>query len=190
MKTRLYCLLAVALITAMSGAECALNGGSERDFSDFTVFEFTQNPALGFCPDLEIPYHATIQKLEDGGYQLNMSILEAGEAGVDECLEDVISDSTCVTVRDLGARQLTTSEMQRVQNVFSTVLIKTENYPAMCIDPCRIESLVWDDFSIDAEPAGCISGAVDLLDPTTFNKIIILLNELRIGPVDLHGSAG
>ncbi len=190
MRTRLYGLLAIALITVMSGAECSLDGGSERDFSDFTVFEFTQSPALGFCPNLEIPYQVTIQKLGDGSYQLDMSVLDEGESGADECLEDVISDTTCIIVRELATRQLTTSEIERVRSVFSSVLIKTEIYPSMCIDPCLIDSFVWDDFSIDAEPVGCISGAVDILDSTTFNKIIILLNELRIGPVDLHGSAG
>lgn len=186
--THVWLSLLLGFGLLIPGAECVPGiptPGGEQDRSDFSVFTFEQSPALGFCPDLEAPYKATIRRLDDGWYRLEMSLVEKGQRGVDTCVNDSGDEywlgADCFVVRQLPARDLTAGEVQRVLDVFNEVGITGKFVPSICVDPCRVNTFTWDDFSINDGLVGCIEGWQEYLDQAEQTEIVNLLNDLGGG---------
>jgi hypothetical protein len=131
--------------------ECLAGAGCEpaavsTDFSDFGRFEYFQEPALGFCPELGKVFKATIVK-EEAGYRLEMSILEEGAQGQGGCI-DVIS-GVCAVEMPLPPRTLTAEEAAAVRAAFSSLPVFQEADPicfCVAIDPCTVHNFLWDGF--------------------------------------------
>jgi hypothetical protein len=187
--------LAVAVTVTMAGCHAGsrtrghgngnanANGANVVDRSDFREFRFTQGRALGFCPDLDSVYEASIDLQDDGTYTLEMSIIEEGEQEVDACMDNadlVDVEADCVVVRELPSRSLTAAEAQHVREVFSTIGSEYYSFDEdTCIDPCLVYWLRWDDFATTPDLAGCLSGTVERLDRSDFAEIRALLEDLR-----------
>jgi hypothetical protein len=186
-------LVAVAVIVVTAGCQTGSRGGGPGntndngsnvvDRSDFREFRFEQWSALGFCPELDSVYQASIDRQDDGTYTLDMSIIEEGQQGVDACLDDqdfVDVESDCIVVRELPTRSLTEAEVQQVQQVFSTIGSDYYSFDQVtCIDPCLVYWLSWDDVATTPDVAGCVSGTVERLDRDDFAEIAALLEDLR-----------
>jgi hypothetical protein len=185
--------VAVAVMVVMAGCRAASRGNARGngndnsatvvDRSDFHEFRFGQGSALGFCPSLDSVFQASIDRQDDGTYTLEMSIIEAGERGVDECMDNselVDVEADCVVVRELPSRSLTEDEAQQVLEVFSTIGSTYYFFDyETCVDPCVIYWLSWDDFATTPDVAGCLSGTVERLDRGDFAEIRSLLEDLR-----------
>ena len=171
----------------------ACDAGSTRatDQAAFTRFEFTQSPALGFCPRIDAVGSAVIQRQDDGTYALEMAVLEQGDSAADACLEDVIGAITpdgtwvevdCVVIRPLVSRTLTAAEMDRVTGVFQSVELSCMSFGergGICIDPCAVDGFDWDGFSTSDTLAGCFDHSVEALVSAEADEIRALLEELR-----------
>ena len=117
MRMRSWVVLLVAgLSVAGSGMVCIPPQDHVQDVSGFAVFHFEQLGALGYCPDKDVPYKATITRQADGSYLLEMSVFEADTSESEECSEDLYDiDGYCLAVSELPARVLTDEESQQVR---------------------------------------------------------------------------
>jgi len=124
-----------------------------RDFTAFTAFETRQNPAFGYCPDLERPYKVVIVK-KDGGYAVTITTLRNGVFGVDDCLPQVRGSECHVPVEE-PERLLTPEETGALLELFSAVEVFAERDTicfCIAIDPCRVDTFTWDGEEISAFP--------------------------------------
>jgi hypothetical protein len=150
-----------------------------QDLSDFQQFEFSRTPALGFCPPVDSVYSATIDQDEEGRLLLRISILEERTASVDDCESEILF-SDCPVVRELPARELTAEESDRLRSLLQTVAIETVLHFPVCVDPCCINYVRWDDFELtDHKSCG---GAVPYLSLSyeEMDKIIEFLDALAV----------
>ena len=117
-----------------------------RDLSNFDRFRLHYSPGFGFCPQLNSVYEATITAGLNGGYQLEMSVLRAGQPG-EKCLEFFLGEVQCAVIDVLPARELTAGEAAEMLALFSDLKIFLDR-DAICdciaIDPCRIGNFNWD----------------------------------------------
>lgn len=166
--------------SAVGCAPTSSQPGKSDDLVDFNTFTYEQLPALGFCPDLQSPYAATFQRMDNGGYRMTMSVIEEGQRGVDACSDLSGTNSTdCFVIRSLTPRDLTGIETQRVLAAFADVRIAALMVlPPVCVDPCSFETFTWDEFSLASSLVGCIGGRQEYLDPNERQEIIQLLKEL------------
>ncbi|MHC4698438.1 MAG: hypothetical protein ACYTFA_17025 [Planctomycetota bacterium] len=151
---------------------------TRMDFSDFGQFAFSRTPGLGFCPPLDEVYTASISADPGGSQVLNLSVLRAGVAGLDPCIDTFVVP--CATATQLEERTLTDDEVTAVAAVFSAVRVDSEADPiceTIAIDPCVIDQFAWDSFMItDFECSD------ERLPPAQADAIISLLEQLRSGP--------
>ena len=153
---------------------------TQTDQSEFRHFRFEQAPALGFCPEADSVFAASIEAQEDGGYLLDVSMLEEGQAGVDECLENLLPDLPCLVVRDLAQRRLTDAEIARARETFGTIPMQCVSFDEeICVDPCLVHVLEWDGYVTTLEAAGCYEGSAWFLDGAKYREIAGLLEDLR-----------
>jgi hypothetical protein len=161
------------------GLECLDGGGCKpsavpADFSGFLRFEYFQEPALGFCPEIGKVFRAVIQR-EDPGYRLEMSVLEEGDPAQGGCIE-VISAECAVEV-PLPPRTLTAEEVAAVKDAFSSVPVFHQIDPicfCVAIDPCVVPNFLWD---------GSLASAFECHMPRVTSgvarSIVLLLEGLR-----------
>ena len=132
------------------------------DYSGITSFTFARTPGLGFCPPIDAVFSAEITVSDDGEYVMNMSILEEGTAGEDECLADVTfllgaedRDIDCATVTQLAEQVLTAAQVEALQAVLSEVEVYNQQDPScvnVAIDPCMINVFTFDESAIWTYP--------------------------------------
>lgn len=117
-----------------------------ENFSGFDEFEFTRQ--VVFCPLDERVRSASIQRTESDRYELELSVLEEGTEGIDDCdpnfAEPNFAGSDCFVVRDLPARELTGEEAEQMQALFQAVTIETVFVFLFCVEPCEIRWARWD----------------------------------------------
>lgn len=185
---------AALALTTLAGA-CDAGGGPAsslevRDFSDFEQFAFSRQPGLGFCPPLDAVFSANLSADQDGGYVVNLSVLEQGVAGQDECLGPPDYSSVyvigpddepvdCVVETQLPERVLASDETQAVLDTFSEVRIDNEADPVCSqasIDPCVINQFTFDSFAV----SGFMCAAPRLRDAQRA-VLLDLLEQLREG---------
>ena len=126
-----------------------------RDFSDFTRFDYSQDPAFGFCPNVGEVFSAKIDASRDG-YVLNMSRLEEGSDVEEECFDGPRAEGRrCLVVRPLPERLLTADEVTHISTAFSDITVNNHQDPGCpLIDPCRIRNFTWDDTAVTDSPCG------------------------------------
>ncbi len=122
-----------------------------------------------------------MQKEADGGYRLEMSVLEEGQRGVVDCLENFVfvQPDVCATARPLPARRLSPEEAQAALQLFSAIRIFTAPDPICeCIvfDPCVVRSFQWDGERVIISDF-C---AASWIDHAESGRILDLLEGLRL----------
>ena len=186
--------LAALALTALAGA-CDAGGGPPsslevRDFSDVEQFTFSRQPGLGFCPPLDEVFSANISADQDGGYIVNLSVLEEGVAGQDDCLGPPDYSSVyvtgpdgepvdCVVETHLPERVLASDETQAVLDAFSQVTIDNEADPVCSqasIDYCMTSRFTFDSFEVSSNMC-----AVPRLRDAQRTVLLDLLEQLRQG---------
>ncbi len=127
------------------------------DFSDFTNFDFRQDPGFGYCPDLERLYKVKLEKQGDGAYTVILTSLRQGTFGVDECLPRV-RGSECFVPEEDPPRLLKAAEADALLDLFGAVGVYEEPdnvCHCLAIDPCRVDVFTWDE----NEVSGFLCGA-------------------------------
>jgi hypothetical protein len=163
------------------GTECPCSRDDHSDQSAFITFHYAQRPALGFCPNVNAVYEATVTRQEDGSFLLEMSVIEEGDPDSSECLDPgEIIEVECAVVRELPARTLTPEEAQRVLTAFRDIRTETVHFDGICIDPCLVPIFQWDELILTNTPAGCITGPVEVLASGTYQVMTALLEDLRV----------
>lgn len=118
-----------------------------RDHSDFNLFHLAYFPGLGFCPQINSVFEATITAELDGDYRLELVMLRPGQPE-EPCLKFFLGELPCAVPEALPARNLTDGEVAEMLALFSDLKIYMEA-DAICdciaIDPCRIGSFNWDE---------------------------------------------
>jgi hypothetical protein len=148
------------------------------DLSSFARFTFTRERALGFCLEPNEIYSAVLEHGGDG-LALQLSILDVGEAGVDECLPEFHSDEPCFVARNEPVRYLEPDEIACVHDVFERVVIRGAPNPACracIIDPCLINRVRWG--SVAATDYICAER--DRISEAQAAAILELLETLRL----------
>jgi hypothetical protein len=148
----------------------------DSDFSGFQSFTFEMAGAFGFCPDIGSVYSASIVKIAESQYHLEMAVLREGTEGVDECLPPV-RGSPCYVAEPLPGRDLSAEEVGTVLAEFRSVGLIAERDPicdCVAIDPCRVLEFQWD--SVRASDFPC---AEPHLDGGTVADVLSLLESLR-----------
>lgn len=139
--------------------QCASNPSCERtsslrDFSAFTTFEARQEPAFGYCPDLDRPYKAVIVRKQDGSHAVTLTHLRLGMEGVDECLPPH-RGSECYVPEVDPERALTSDETAALLALFAAVEVFAERDNicyCVAIDPCRVDVFSWDGEDVSNFP--------------------------------------
>jgi hypothetical protein len=149
------------VINSFQFEPCRLDDGTPcsddiRDFSDFTEFNFSRNPAwAGFCPPIDIVFSANITVNDNQEYVLNMSILEEGDPEVDVCLDGELIlegeyiEVECVKETQLEERLLTLQEIELVRSKFKNIEVFStpDNFCYELEYPeCLINVFEWDSF--------------------------------------------
>lgn len=134
----------VALVLTCCGV-CGVVGciiPATQDFSGFDQFEFVRS---GTCdPDLDgTVLSASITQANDGGYELDLTVIDAGAEGVDEC-DPNFAWWGCYVVRDLAPRELTAQEIGEMQAIFETARVETVLFFPICVTPCEFRYATWD----------------------------------------------
>ncbi|MBI4604856.1 MAG: hypothetical protein HY721_23075 [Planctomycetes bacterium] len=150
-----------------------------RDVSGFRRFEYHQDPGLGFCPELDRVFTASIERQGNGAYRLEVAVLREGDPATDDCLIE-LRGIPCAVLEPLPPRDLTSEEVRRTLEAFSEVQVRGEADPicqCIAIDPCRIASFQWDEWA--ASDFLCFA---PYLDPSASTAILDLLESFRPGP--------
>ena len=124
------------------------------DVSPFSEFHFERRSALGFCPPLDAVFSASIQA-RVGSYHLEMSVLQAGQSGVDACVPSCCAATECAVAVAQPARDLTDAEIARMRATFSQLRMYFEPDPTctfIVYDPCLINQARWDAVTVDDYP--------------------------------------
>jgi len=148
-----------------------------QDHSGFARFEYSVDPALGFCPEVDKVFSAIITRGQGDEYRLEMAIIQEGQPGMDACIRDVF-EITCAVRVDLPPRNLASEEIARVRDAFGTLQIIAQPDPAcdcVAIDPCRIARFEWDETRASAFV--CSAPRVDQGQEAT---LVELLESLRL----------
>lgn len=139
--------LAILIAFFTSAATCAPMVGTHV----FSTLTYSQHGAEGFCPREDSVYNATITKLDDGNYQIEMDLLVlTPETGDDVVRCDApaidVNDGPCGIGVEQPTRLLTAEELQRVKEVLAALELEWDpGIPdGIAIDPCRVERLVVD----------------------------------------------
>lgn len=111
------------------------------DFSDFETFAFSGD---AICGPGENVAAASIQRIEGERYELELSVLECGVAGVDDC-DPQYAETGCFVVRDLPERELTAVEAEQMRAIFAAVTVERVRWFPFCVFPCEIRWAEWDD---------------------------------------------
>lgn len=117
-----------------------------RDHSGFDRFHLAYFPGLGFCPQINSVFEATITAEPDGDYRLELVILRPGQPG-EPCLKFFLGEIPCAVPEELPVRNLTDDEVAQMLALFSDLKVHLEADPicdCIAIDPCRIGSFNWD----------------------------------------------
>jgi hypothetical protein len=145
------------------------------DRSGFSKFRYTQTPALGFCPEVDEVFEATITRGELG-LVLALSILREDDPDSPErCAwseEHHVVGVGCVHPVVSEPRILSEDEAELVRTVFAA-LEELEGPDPICncvaIDPCRIRIFAWDGHELSDFPcaqlrAARVESLLDLLE--------------------------
>ena len=141
-------VLALAL-TVIVGA-CNFDGTEIRDYAAFDIYEFEQRQGLGFCPNLDRGFAATIKRADPETMTFTATTLRQRQTDLDKCPEKFRTETGCFTTEKLPSRVLSSKEAALVASLFSKVEIHLEpdsQCQTLAIDPCRIEQHGWDQKS-------------------------------------------
>lgn len=147
------------------------------DVSPFSEFHFERRSALGFCPPLDAVFSASIQA-RPGSYQLEMSVLQAGQRGSDACVPDCCAATECSVAVAQPPRDMTDAEIARMRAVFSQLRMYFEPDPTcafIAYDPCLINQARWDALTLDDYP--CTTGR--RIDAAQVETLTTFLDGLR-----------
>ena len=114
--------------------------------------------SIGFdgapCFNVGSIYEAVITRTSPYNYIVNMSIVEQGVVGVDECI-NVPANSVCLRATPLDERSLTPDELDTTLEAFQTVEIDYDSEPDCAEqEPCGITNFYWDSFFVNDYCAG------------------------------------
>ena len=148
-----------------------------EDFSDFEEFQFTSS---GVCPSPELVEpvrRASIVRTGDDRYELDMTIVEEGAEGIDDC-DPNFASAGCFVARDLPVRELTADEVEGMQAVFSTVTVETVLYFPLCAMYCETRLARWD--SVEVTGAKSCTGGIPYraLSYEQMDEIVAFLESL------------
>lgn len=137
---------------------------------------------MGFCPNLDLPVHASIRRQTDQRYRLEISWLEEGNPETDECLDIPNSsdclDLECPIIRRVAPRLLTTGEASHVREAFRAIRIHHwVQFDPNCgaADPSRYILARWDHVSAVEY---CFPVSDGLLDADEFARLATLFQGL------------
>jgi hypothetical protein len=151
-----------------------------RDLSGFAEFVYEQAGSFGFCPELGSLQRAAVRR-GTGGYVLERSVIETGNAGNDDCLPQYLTGKRCLVIRPLPCRMLTAEEVERVNGLFEQVTVWTAA-DAFCLsgaaDLCLVHNNTWDALATNDHV--CASGS--RLDAQQSARLTELVNSLGAGP--------
>ena len=147
------------------------------DVSPFSEFHFERRSALGFCPPLDAVFSASIQA-RVGSYQLEMSVLQAGQRGTDACVPGCCAATECAVAVSQPPRDMTDAESARMRALFSRQRMYFEPDPTcefIVYDPCLINQARWDALTVDDYP--CTTGR--RIDAAQVETLTAFLEGLR-----------
>jgi hypothetical protein len=116
------------------------------DYSDFTNFTYEQFPGLGFCPDPDRIFRASVKRIAPDEYRLERSILVDGEPEDPNCLPDAFG--SCLLEVTLEPRLLSVDEAAALRDLFAALEVFDAPDPiciCLVVDPCVILEFRWDD---------------------------------------------
>lgn len=148
------------------------------DLSGFDEFGFSRNSQAGACPPLGAVFAATIER--DGDlHRLEMDVLRAGTAGVDDCLPDLETEADCVVAQPVSAAPtlLTPAEQARFSDIFGNIEL-AQHPDESCVDgeeSCSASRYFWDAVSANDDPCS----DTNRLAPQPAATILQFLEELR-----------
>jgi hypothetical protein len=146
------------------------------DESGFETFHYSQHPGFGFCSEIGKIIEASIERVGNGAYGFEHSILEKGIAGDPECIPHFGAE--CAIVVPQPTRLLSPAEAERVRSAFEEIAVNVEAdiiCQCVAIDPCSISMFQWDESSrsdflcqppyLEREDADAIRGLLESLRP-------------------------
>jgi hypothetical protein len=121
----------------------------QQNFSDFTEFEFSVGPALGFCPQIGEVIEARIERILEG-FLVTGATVALGNVETDDCLpfsSEFIGGGNCLVAVESSGRLLVEEDAALIVETFGSP--RTIDAPAaicecVAIDPCLISSFSWD----------------------------------------------
>jgi hypothetical protein len=130
-----------------------------HDFSDFTGFHLTRDPAFGYCPELGSVLDVELAPRSDGTYVARFSRPEVRPLDDPNCLGFYYfgDGTTCIVSVPQPERVLTADEMARVRAASAIVEVHEARIPVCAIvvfDPCVINDVAWDDFTVQDQQCG------------------------------------
>ncbi|HPF37811.1 MAG TPA: hypothetical protein P5081_10750 [Phycisphaerae bacterium] len=143
----------------------------------FTTFEYSVHGVFGEAP-LGVQ-SAKITKLDNGWYQLEMTLREAGGLFAPLCLDPENPNPLCVQIRALPSRYLSDDELARINEVFSIVETATYENPGFCADPISATTYRWDDVEYHSDTGLCAPGEYTKLSNESRQAIDELVDSLR-----------
>ena len=148
-----------------------------QDFSNFDEFEFA---FAGWClpvdPAEPVLRHASIVRTGDDRYELDMSLLEQGAAGVDDC-DPNFAWAGCFVTRDLPRRELTADEVEQMQAIFRTATLETVLWFPTCVTYCAWHWARWDSVRLSDEKS-CGAGVYQVLSSAQVSETVAFLESL------------
>jgi len=154
-----------------------------RDFSQFQKFHLDTRHVFDVSLG-DLAYNvvdsASVTREDDGRYLLELTILESGRCGVDECIwQDEPEVTGCPVLRSPASRYLDNEEVEWLEDAFARVNVCADS-SVYCTrafpEPGAIVTLTWDDFSASTYPCDDIPS----LDYTQVADIQRLLRNLGL----------
>jgi hypothetical protein len=152
----------------------------KQNLEKFSEFEFEQgrNPGQPFCPEINKPFRAVIERGPGRSYFFELSRIEAGNPATDQCLPDTWGVE-CAVIRRFPRRPLTHEEAAQVRRVFRGIKIReVAPDPATCTQPCRLITARWDKTTAAEPLSTCLPPVDGILDGKKLEQLYELFDLL------------
>jgi len=166
-------LLLTMLLTPFAMGLGCLPGMVPLDFSAFEYRSFNIRPVVEIS-------EATFTRLDSGFYQLDMTVKEIGGPLFFLCADPENLSEECVQERELPSRLLSDEELQRINEVLSSLeTFEFVNESTSCPGFAAGQTVQWDDTRYSTSDGFCIIGTTTKLTQESWDALGALMENLR-----------